>query len=63
MTQTLLQATALREEAAPSLRWQPLRASDLGLADQIVEHYSALMRTHALRAGMQAARKVLPRRR
>ena len=53
MTQTLLQATALREEATPSLRWQPLRASDLGLADQLVEHYSALMRTHALRAGMR----------
>lgn len=53
MTQTLSRTTPLREDGSPSPRWQPLRASDLGLADQIVEHYSTLMRSHALRVGMR----------
>ncbi len=40
-------------QAATSLRWQPVRSSNVALTEQLVAHYSALIRNHMLRAGMR----------
>ena len=39
--------------ASVSLGWQPMRASSIGLAEQLVEHFGALVRNHGLRAGVR----------
>ena len=39
--------------ATTAMGWQPMRTSDLGLVEQLVEHFGALIRNHGLRAGMR----------
>ena len=39
--------------ASVSLGWQPMRASSIGLAEQLVEHFGALVRNHGLRVGVR----------
>ena len=53
MTQTLSLNTDNASAAQAVQRWVPMRAGGPGLAEQLVAHYSGLIRSHALRAGVR----------
>ena len=38
---------------AASMGWQPMRSSGTALVEQLVEHFTGLVRNHGLRVGMQ----------
>ena len=46
-------ASAAAVSPSLSLGWQPMRSSSMGLAEQLVEHFGALVRNHGLRAGVR----------
>ena len=46
-------AASATTPAAASMGWQPMRSSGTALVEQLVEHFTGLVRNHGLRVGMR----------